>query len=300
MFDVIIVGGGCAGLSAALILGRCRRRTILFDRGTPRNASAQALHGFLTRDGIPPAEFLKIAQRQLEIYDTVEYRAAEVVDAQQNLSGFEVTLKNGSRFQSRKLLIATGVADHIPPLAGLLPLYGSSVFHCPYCDGWEVREQPLVVYGQAKRAYGLALELQLWSRQVTICTDGPSGFTRRMLSALLREEVPVLETRVDRLEGQNGQIERIVFVDGTSVNCRALFFSTGQQQRCDFPRRLGCIFNKKGTVMTGKYESTNIRGLYVAGDASRDVQMAIVAAAEGAQAAFAINTALIEEDRRAP
>ena len=100
--------------------------------------------------------------------------------------------------------------------------------------------------------------------------------------------------------GSNGQIERIVFVDGTSVNCRALFFSVGQQQRCDLPRRLGCIFNKKGTVMTGRYESTNIRGLYVAGDASRDVQLAIVAAAEGAEAAFAINTALIQEDRRAP
>src|SRR5688572_8014314 len=225
MFDVIIVGGGCAGLSAALILGRCRRRTILFDRGTPRNASAHALHGFLTRDGIPPAEFLKISQRQLEIYETVEYRSADVVDAQQNPSGFEVTLGNGSRFQSRKLLIAAGVADHIPQLDGLLPLYGSSVFHCPYCDGWEVREQPLVVYGQGKRVYGLALELLLWSREVTICSDGPAGFTRKMVSALRRQEIAVLETRVDRLDGENRQIERVVFVDGTSVSCRALFFS---------------------------------------------------------------------------
>lgn len=296
MLDVIIVGGGCAGLSAALILGRCRRRALVFDSGRPRNARSHGLHGFLTRDGIKPGEFLEIARDQLKIYETVEYHHAEVTDAQQIEGGFEVVLSDGSRFRSRKMILATGVVDHIPQIRGVEQFYGSSVFHCPYCDGWEVRDQPLAVYGKGKHGRGLALELLPWSRDLMLCTDGPSELTPGEFAELSQRNIEVREAPIDRLEGDGGHLERIVFVNGDGVRRRALFFSTGENQRSDLPRKLGCSFTEKGAVQTGKYESTDIPGLYVAGDASRDVQLAIVAAAEGAEAAFAINTALSKED----
>lgn len=294
--DVVIVGGGFAGLSAALILGRCRRRTIVLDQGTPRNAASSALHGYLTRDGIKPAEFLETARRQLGIYSTVDYRRTEVRDARACAKGFEIVLDDGVVLPSRKLLLATGVRDHLPDIPGISKFFGSSVFHCPYCDGWEFRDQPVAVYGRGKRGFGLAVELLTWTSDILLCTDGPSRLWREQRNILSRNSIDVIETRIERLEGQEKQLERVVFADGTSERRRALYFSLGQEQRSDLADKLGCRFTTKGAVRTGKYESTNIPGLYVAGDASRDVQFAIVASAEGAEAAFAINTALAQED----
>ena len=296
LIDVIIVGGGCAGLSAALILGRCRRRTFVVDQGAPRNAASRALHGFLTRDGMNPAEFLETARRQLEIYSTVEYRHAEVRDARSRAGAFEIVLTDGVLLHSRKLLLATGVRDRLPDIAGISQFFGSSVFHCPYCDGWEFRDQPVAVLGRGKRGFGLAVELLTWTSDILLCTEGPSRLSRHQRSILSRSRIDVIETRIERLEGREGQLEKLVFVDGNSLQRRALYFSLGQEQRSDLPGKLGCRFTTKGAIRTGKYESTNIPGLYVAGDASRDVQFAIVAAAEGAEAAFAINTALAQED----
>src|SRR5687768_7612451 len=146
-YDVLIVGGGPAGLSAALVLGRCRRRVLVCDAGRPRNAASHGLHGFLTRDGIKPSEFLEIARQQLRPYDTVELKQTEVTSARRLANGFELTLANGESVSARKLLLATGVVDELPALDGLPDFYGRSVFHCPYCDGWEVRDQPLAIYG---------------------------------------------------------------------------------------------------------------------------------------------------------
>ena len=294
--DVIIVGGGFAGLGAALILGRCRRRTIVVDQGTPRNAASAALHGFLTRDGIKPTEFLETARRQLETYSTVDYRRAEVRDARACAEGFEVVVDDGVQLTSRKLLLATGVRDQLPHIPRISEFFGASVFHCPYCDGWEFRDQPVAVYGRGKRGFGLAVELLTWTSDILLCTDGPARFSRDQRNILSRNHIDVVETRIERLEGRERQLERVVFADGSSQRRRALFFSLGQEQRSDLAGKLGCRFTTKGAVRTGKYESTNIPGLYVAGDASRDVQFAIVAAAEGAEAAFAINTALAQEE----
>lgn len=296
MFDVIIVGAGPAGLSAALVLGRCRRRVLVCDAGRPRNAASHSLNGFLTRDGISPAEFLRAGREQLRPYDTVELWDAEVTDARRAGDHFEVTLKGHLRLSARKLLLAAGVVDHVPEIEGVEALYGRSVFHCPYCDGWEVRDRPLAVYGRGERGRELALELTAWSRDLVLCTDGPAELSAEDLGRLARNGVAVREERVARLEGTNGVLERVHFTNGEALARRALFFSTGQRQGCDLPAALGCRFTDGGDVETGEYETTNVPGLYVAGDASRRVQLAIVAAAEGAKAAFAINTALLKED----
>ncbi len=294
--DVVIVGGGPAGLSAALILGRCRRRVLLCDAGQPRNAVSQSLNGFLTRDGIPPGMLRRIACEQLEKYETVEVRSVKVVDAVRAEDGFQVRLASGEELRCRKLLLATGVVDHIPALSGIQAFYGYSVFHCPYCDGWEVRDQPLGIYGKGEAGKGLALELTAWSRDLVLLTDGPAELTPDHLDRLARNGIRICQRNIASLEGKGGILERIRFEDGTTLNRRALFLATGESQACDLTARFGCSFTPKGAVETGAYETTNVPGLYVAGDASKYVQLSIVAAAEGAKAAFAINTALLREE----
>jgi thioredoxin reductase len=298
MHDVVIVGAGPAGLSAALVLGRCRRRVLLCDNGHPRNEAAASLHSYLTRDGIPPAEFLRIARAELQNYDTVEVRDVTVTAAECVSGAFVTTLDGGEQVRSRKLLIATGVRDNVPEIPGLLELYGRSVFHCPYCDGWEVRDQPIAIYGSGERGYGLSLELTAWSQDLVLITDGPAGIDENQRERLAVNGISIREQRVAHLEGAGGVLHRIVFAEGEPLERRAMFFTTGQWQQSPLAVSLGCEFNEKGTVRTGKYESTHLRGLFVAGDASRAVQWVVVAASEGAEAAFAINTDLIKEDLR--
>ncbi len=298
-YDVVIVGAGPAGMSAALILGRCRRSVLVCDTGNPRNAASHALHGFLTRDGIDPQEFRAIGRRDLEQYDTVELRQVGVTAAAcQSDARFEVTLAYHQVVRSRKLLIATGVCDNLPEIDGIRELYGRSVFHCPYCDGWEVRDQPIAIYGRGARGLGLSLELTTWSRDLVLCTDGPAEIDAEGRARLERNGVALREERVVALRGRDGILERIIFETGGELPRRALFFTTGQSQRSKLAMDLGCEINEKGTVRTGKYEATHLPGLFVAGDASRAVQWVIVAAAEGAEAAFSINSDLTTEDLR--
>jgi thioredoxin reductase len=292
-YDVVIVGAGPAGLSAALILGRCRRRVLICDHGSPRNAASHGLHGFLTRDGTEPADFLRIGREQLGPYESVELRQIEVVDGKRTNSGFTLTLADDTTIVSNKLLLATGVRDTLPEIQGILPLYGRSVFHCPYCDGWEMRDRKLAVYGPRETGVGLALELTLWTGDLVLCTDGLE-LSSEDRQRLKKHGIGLREERVTRVTGVNGMLRVIDFVNGEPLEREGLFFSTGQHQGSDLARKLGCDFTQEGSVRTGEYETTNVPGLYVAGDASRLVQLAIVAASEGAQAAFAINKELLK------
>lgn len=296
MVDVIIVGAGPAGLSAALILGRCRRRVLVCDAGHPRNAASRALHGFLTRDGIDPAELRRIGREQLRPYETVELRDMEVLDAKRIDGRFEMSLADGTRLLCRKLLLATGLVDPVPRIEGIDALYGRSVFHCPYCDGWEVRDQPLVAYGRGEHGRGLALELIGWSPDLVLCTDGPAELSAHDRERLSRNGIAVHEESIERLEGVDGILERVVFTDGTALTRRALFFTTHWRERSDLPARIGCPFTPDGAVETVECEVPSIPGLFVSGDACMHGGTAINAAAEGARAARSINAALLKED----
>src|SRR5687768_17426550 len=220
--DVIVVGAGPAGLSAALMLGRCRRSVVVFDNGKPRNAPSHALHGYLTRDGIPPAEFLTLAREEIKAYQTVQLRDDEVsAVACRADGGFLVTLGSGEQLRSRKLLIATGVVDNLPDIPGFRELYGRSVFHCPYCDGWELCDQPLAIYGRGERGFGLALELTAWSRDLVLCTDGPSEIEPDDLGRLSRNGIGVREERVSRLDIADGALANVVFEGAPPLARRA-------------------------------------------------------------------------------
>jgi thioredoxin reductase len=266
------------------------------DTGKPRNARADHVHAYLTRDGVLPNEFLRQARRDASRYPTIEFNDVEITEARRTSDGFAVTTGAGLEIGARKLLLATGVVDEIPEIDGLAELYGTSVHHCPYCDAWEWRNQPIAVYGRGEQGHGTVLALTVWSDDLVLCTDGPSELSGEQEEELAQAGIEVRTERVLRLAGCEGMLERIVFVEGEPLERRALFFCSGQRQGSGLAARLGCHFNAKGTVATGTCEATNVPGLYVAGDASKEAQFVIVAAAEGAEAGMAINKALLKED----
>jgi len=296
MFDVVIVGGGPAGLSGALMLGRCRRRVLLCDLGQPRNRRTAALHGYLTRDGMPPMPFNACGRSELARYG-VDVQMCGVTGAHRIDGGYRVTLANGTERDARFLLIATGVVDDVPAASGFEDCYGRSLFHCPYCDGWEWRDRRLAAYGAPRAAAGLALALKAWSDDVALCTDG-ALVPRRMRDRLSRNDVAIREERVARLDHDDGALRAIVFEAGSPLERDVMFFSTGQHPQSDLAATLGCSVNDRGTVKTGSLCNTNVPRVFVAGDASRDAQFVAVAAAEGIKAAVAINQALQAESLR--
>ncbi len=296
MDDAIIIGGGPAGLSAALVLGRCRRSVTLIDDARQRNRASASLNGYLTRDGVPPAEFLSLARAEAAGYG-VRFVDATVDAAEPVPGGFAVrtAAPSAARFTARRLLLATGVRDILPDIPGLRDLYGVSVHHCPYCDGWQHRDRRIAAFGRGRRAVGLARALRTWTQHLLICTDGgritpAERSVARRLGADLREE------RVARLEAAEGNLRRVHFVSGPPAECDALFFNTGQVQRSTLPRALGCDFKRDGGVKTNRRQGTCVPGVFLAGDAAKDVQFVIVAAAEGATAAVAMNAELQDED----
>jgi thioredoxin reductase len=294
MVDVVVIGGGPAGLSAALMLGRCRRRVLLLDLGQPRNRSSHALHGYLTRDGIAPSSFVELGRAELVQYG-VEQRAIGVTGAQLAGDHYRVSLSDGTEVDARYLLIATGVVDELPAIPGFGDCYGRSIFHCPYCDGWERRDRPLAAFGRGADVTGLALGLKTWSADVVVCTHG-ARLAKPLRERLDRNGIQVRTEPIAQLEHADGALSRVVFATGDSLSRDALFFATGQHPQSSLAIALGCSLNRRGTVKTGAVCDTNVPRLYVAGDASRDAQFVVVAAAEGVKAACAINKALQLEE----
>lgn len=295
MIDVVIVGGGPAGLNAAVVLGRCRRSVLLFDTGGQRNRRSQGMHNYLTQDGILPANFLRKARREARKYG-VKLVNKGVQKARRQSDGlFKVTDVDGDEHFARRLLVATGLRDNLPDVPGMEQYYGRGVHHCPYCDAWEVQDEPLGVYARRKNGHELALALKTWSDDVTLFTDGKNYLTAHQSKLLDTNGVKVVTTRIERLSGDNKALNRVVLRNGEEVTCTALFFVNGYQQQCDLADSFDCRVNRLGSVLTNRSQQTHIEGLYVAGDAARDVHFVVVAAAEGAKAGVYINKDLQRE-----
>ena len=258
------------------------------------------MHGYLTRDGISPETFLAIARAELASYASVEYRHTRVEDALRQGDLFELRLERGERVHSRTVLVATGVVDSLPPLSGLEPLYGKSVHHCPYCDAWEWRDAPVAAYGRGEAGALLALKLRQWSSDIVWCADGDANVHEELQAQLAAAGVSVRPERLRGLDGRDGRLEQILFEGAPALARTALFLLTEQRQGSALAERLGCRLNDKGTVETRRSERTDVPGVFVAGDASKDSQLVIVAAAEGAEAAVAIDALLSRQDRQSP
>jgi thioredoxin reductase len=297
VFDVAIVGGGPAGLSAALVLGRSRRRVVVCDHGKPRNYASKAIHGYLGHDGISPSELRQRGRKECETYN-VSFFDQKVVAARcngvDNHSVFQLKLQNGRLIHARKLLLVTGVEDRLPQIPRFNEFYGISMHHCPYCDGWEHRDQRIVAYGQGASAVKLALVLLSWTRHVTCCTDG-YRLSSGDMEKLQQHNICCREERVVSLVGDRGILEQLQFASGPAVYCDALFFNSDQGQRSNLPQMLGCECNEEGLIKSTGKQGSGVRGVFLAGDADGDVQFAMVAAAEGAIAATAIHAELQED-----
>jgi thioredoxin reductase len=291
-FEAIILGGGPAGLSAALVLGRCLRRTLVCDDGRYRNKRSQALHCFMGHDGADPAELLATARRQLACYETVTFTDRTAGSVERSGTSFIVGLNDGNEVSADALLVATGVVDELPPLDGIKALFGRTVHVCPYCDGWEHRQCAVAVYGRGEKGAQFATLLRQWTDDLVLCTHGDPP-PRQLQDRLRARGIGLNAKRIRRLEGTDGHLAAIVFEDGEILERKALFFTTGQHPRSPLLDALGCRYDEKGGFACDADGRTSVPGVYVAGDVSRDVQLAVIAAAEGARAGLAINKDLM-------
>ncbi|HEX8362708.1 MAG TPA: NAD(P)/FAD-dependent oxidoreductase [Longimicrobium sp.] len=294
-FDAVVVGGGPAGLSAALTLGRGRWRVAVIDAGEPRNAPAAAAHNLFTRDGTPPLELLAIAREQLRPYDTVELRAGRAVDARDADGGFHVQLEDGSTLAARRVVLATGVVDILPDIPGFRQLWGKSVFHCPFCHGWEVRDQPLALLGRGSTAMELSRLLTRWSGDLVLLSDGPaelSGDERAELEAL---GVGLREERVLRLEPDGHGLAAVLDGGGRLVR-GALYARPPQRQSSDLAGRLGCALTDLGLVQIDAMGATTVPGVFAGGDLVTRMQQVAIAASGGLVAAQGVHHSLAAEN----
>jgi thioredoxin reductase len=296
MFDTIIVGGSTAGLSAALYLGRFRRSVLIIDSQKPANRFSHAAHGFFTRDGVSPAELVAIGREQLKPYETVSLQSGEVTGIAPDGQHFAVVLADGSRHSARKILLATGMKDTLPPITGIEQFWGRSVFHCPYCDGWEQRDQPVAILNRGKAALHIARLLRVLTDDLVICSNGDTEFDSDQWAFLANHNIRVIETLIDRVEGHDTQVENIIFADGEKLARKAIFVGLSVNQHSDFAAHLGCEFMPNGTVKIDEFGQTSVQGIYAAGDISSPSRQLVFAASQGAYAAIGINMALIDED----
>ena len=301
-YDVLVIGAGSAGLSAALTLGRCLRRVLVANGGPPRNENSPGVHGFLTRDGIRPAELLRLGHEQLQTYTSVEVQCLHIDRLAKEGRGFRATGHGTAAdaaitVTARRVLLATGVSDILPPLPGFRELWGRGVLHCPYCHGWEVRDQPLAVYGQGRTVTGLALLVSRWSRDVVVLTNGPDHLTPNARRRLRREKIAIREEPIARLIGSpDRDLRCIQFEDGRELERAALFLHAPQHQRTPLAADLGARLTSKGAVWVNSGLQTSIPGLYAAGDTTPGIQQALMAAADGNHAAIVINESLTREE----
>jgi thioredoxin reductase len=294
--DAVIVGGSSAGLSAALVLGRSLRDVVVIDDQKPCNRFSRASHGFLTRDGTPPSELLQIAYEQLKRYPSVALKMATALHIEKIDAGFEIMSSDASKLQARMVLLATGMHDELPALDGIEGLWGKSVFHCPYCDGYEVRGQTIAVYGVDEAALHQVMMLRNWTDNLTLCAADGWKLTAAQREKLTRFGIHVVEQPIAVLESAGAQIQAVRFVDGTSLVCNALFILPKTTHRTTFARDLGCKVDERHVVQVDLRGRTSTEGVYAAGDLSSPMRSVAIAVAQGAAAAYGINADLISQD----
>jgi thioredoxin reductase len=259
-FDCVVVGGGVAGLSAAMVLGRARRRTLVLDQGRQSNRAAAHVGGLLGHDGTPPGELYELARAQVAAYDAVALRDAEAVDARAEGDGFAVVLGDGGgEVRARALVLATGMTYEVPDVPGFAELWGGAVFHCPFCHGWEVRDRPVVVYGPGEIADRLAALLAAWTDDVTVVDPGD----------------------VAGLRVADGALQAVVRRDGSEIRCDAVLVHAPLRRRDALPERLGLALTDTGLVDVDAQARTSVPGVYAAGDLAVAPQQVAIALGSG-------------------
>jgi len=296
----VIVGGGAAGLSAALVLGRARRDVLVLDAGHQSNLPAHGIGGLLGHDGLPPAELYARGRAELAAYPTVTVRDARVAGGERDGAGFVLRLEDGERIRAGRVVLATGMRYRRPHLPGLEELWGTAVFHCPYCHGWEARDGRLAVLG-AEAAVHRALLLRGWSADVVLLTDGPADLTPDDRETLERAGIPVDERPVAGLRGEDGELRAVRFADGSELPRDGVLAAAPLEQRDGLAAELGAATTDRGNVDVDAFGQTTVPGLFAAGDLGSPMPQVAAAIAQGSLVAAVVNDALVAaEHGRAP
>jgi thioredoxin reductase len=297
-FDAVIVGGGPAGLTCAIFLGRYRRRVLLIDDHRPRNYASRGIHGFLGHHSIKPAELTERGRAEARDFG-VELMDARVKSVERDGDIFRVTTSAGETYRARRIVLAYGIRDQLPDIPEIESYYGVSVHHCPDCDGYESRDRRIGVIGWGKSVVGLALKLLQWSDDIVVFTHGhPREWDEELHSKLLAEQIDVKDERVIALVGDDGNVTAAVLSTGERVAMERLFFTIASHRSCTLAEDLGCACDSEHpNVQVDEHRRTSIEGVWAVGDLAAGSQLVITSAADGAIAAIDINKSLLPPSR---
>jgi len=295
IIDCAIIGGGPAGLNAALVLGRARRSAILFDDNQPRNAVTQETHGFLTRDGVKPTELRALAQQEISAYPSVTARQLRIDEVHNQEDSFELVANNGEVFRAKTIILATGLKETLPAIDGIHDYYGKSLFSCPFCDGWEHRDQPLVVISEGSYTFHMAILIWNWSHNLLVCTNGHQPLTDEQKEKLRSKEIQVIEDPITALIGEQGMLERLTFATHEEQRRSGGIVAPQLFQASPFAAQLGCELNAMGGAVTDPFGRTTVKGIYAAGEVIMPSQL-IVSASQGSIAAAGVSIDLIQSE----
>ncbi|MBW7676704.1 NAD(P)/FAD-dependent oxidoreductase [Chryseobacterium chendengshani] len=294
-FDVIIIGGSYAGLSAAMSLGRSLRKTLVIDSGKPCNIQTPHSHNFLTQDGSSPSEISTLAKNQVREYETIKFYNGKAVSAQNTDFGFEITTENGEKFNSKKLIIATGIIDEIPDIKGFKESWGISLVHCPYCHGYEYKGKKTGIIATGDKAIHISSLVKNLTQDVTILTQEKSKFTDEQLEKLKNNHIEIIETEITELKHTNGFVNSLMFDNGKEINFEAVYGAFPFHQHSDIPEKLGCELTDFGHIKTDQFQKTNVAGLFVCGDNSSMMRSISNAVMTGNVAGAMVNMELVTD-----
>jgi thioredoxin reductase len=292
--DVVIVGGSYAGLSAAMALGRSLKDVLVIDSGLPCNRQTPHSHNFITQDGETPAAIATKAREQVSAYKTVSFVNGLATAARKNDDGFTVTTQSGQEFETKKLILATGIKDLVPPIKGFSECWGITVVHCPYCHGYELRGVKTAIMAKGDKAVHLASLVSNLTNDITLLTS-KSTLTHEQLDKLHAHNIPVIETEISEIEHEAGHVRNVVFADGSKVAFEALYAALPFEQHSDIPRQLGCEFTEVGHIKVDEFQKTSVDGVYACGDNSSAMRSVASAVYSGNLAGAVVNRELTEE-----
>jgi thioredoxin reductase len=294
-YDVIIIGGSYAGLSAGLALARSLRKVLMIDSGKPCNRSTPRSHNFLTHDGEKPLEILKQAKKQLRTYSTLHILSGLATAAENNGQGFFVTTEAGNKFHAGKVVFATGITDLLPRIPGFHDCWGISVLHCPYCHGYEARGVKTGIFVDDDSRLDFAFLISNWTKDLTLFTNGNSSFTTDQLMKLEKRGISVVNKKVSGLSHTNGQLQKVVFDNGEELNIAALYVRPAFSQHCALPEQLGCELTAEGYININSSHETTVQGIFACGDNAGRMRTVANAVSMGTTTGMMVNKQLVEE-----